>query len=52
MDKANLRAATKKRINNLSGSLNNDSKGDFSHSNSIRLDTDKTSSYGFYDFVN
>ncbi|MBC7846392.1 MAG: hypothetical protein H7Y10_07860 [Flavobacterium sp.] len=51
-DKTKLRAITKTRIDNLSGSLKNDSRGDFSYANSIRLDTDKTSSYSFYGFVN
>lgn len=51
-DKTKLRAITKTRIDNLFGSLKNDSRGDFSYANSIRLDTDKTSSYSFYGFVN
>jgi hypothetical protein len=52
LDKTKLRAATKSRINNLSGSLMNGSDGDFSYADSTRLEIDKTSSYSFYDFVN
>lgn len=52
LDKTKLRAATKERIDKLSGSLKNDSDGNFSFSNSLHLDMDKTSSYSFYDFVN
>lgn len=52
LDKTKISAFTKTRINNLSGSLKNSSDADFSHSNSIHLDLDKTSSYDFYDFEN
>ncbi|SHG12053.1 hypothetical protein SAMN05443549_102115 [Flavobacterium fluvii] len=52
LEKTKLRVAAKKRINNLLGSLKNDSNGDFSHSNSVHLDADKTSNYNFYDFGN
>lgn len=48
LDKTKLRAAAKIRIDKLSGSLKNDSGGDFSLSNSVHLDADKTSNYGFY----
>lgn len=52
LDKTKLRISLKKRMNYLSGSLKNDSGGDFSLSNSVHLDADKTSNYGFYNFVN
>lgn len=52
LDKTKLRVAAKKRMNYLSGSLKNDSRCDFSLSNSVHLDADKTSNYGFYVFVN
>ncbi|MBA0884801.1 hypothetical protein [Flavobacterium undicola] len=48
LDKTKLRAAAKIRIDKLSGSLKNDSGGDFSLSNSVHLDADKTSNYVFY----
>jgi hypothetical protein len=48
LDKTKLRVVTKERIDKLSGSLKNDSEGDFSYGNSVRLDADKTSRYGFY----
>lgn len=52
LDKTKLRAVAKIRIDKLSGSLKNDSGGDFSLSRSIHLDADKTSKYSFYNFVN
>lgn len=52
LDKTKLRVAAKKRMNYLLGSLKNDSRCDFSLSNSVHLDVDKTSNYGFYVFVN
>lgn len=52
LDKTQLRIDTKTRINELSGILINNSEGFFSHSAKIHLDTDRTSSYNFYDFVN
>ena len=48
LDKTELRTPVKKRIENLSGSLKNDSDCSFFMSNSINLQADRTSGYNFY----
>lgn len=48
LDKTVLRTPVKERINNLSGSLKNDSNGTFYMSNIINLNADETSKYDFY----
>jgi hypothetical protein len=51
LDKTQLRVRAKKRINNLSGSLKNQSDCSFSLSKNINLDADQTSVYSFYNIV-
>ena len=48
LDKTQLSIPVKKRIDNLSGSLKNGSKCDFSISNNLNLTADQTSKYGLF----
>ena len=52
LDKTKISAVTKIRINILSGTIVNGSDGNFSYSNSINLDVDKTSSFDLYPLAN
>nr|WP_315200857.1 hypothetical protein [uncultured Flavobacterium sp.] len=51
LDKTELRTPVKKRIENLSGSLKNDSNCTFYMSNSFSLNADATSVFDFYSLI-
>lgn len=50
-DNTKLTVSAKQRISNLSGSLKNGSRCDFTISNSVNLVTDETSNYSFYNGI-